>query len=116
MAATPIETINSLIAARNSHDYAAAFDCYADGALVVLQPGENSTGEEAIKVFIKGASALILSFEGHQVLEAGDVALHTSQYTVDLGENGKVSRRTADVLKRDVQDEWKIVIDNAFAG
>jgi ketosteroid isomerase-like protein len=114
--ATPIDTIKRLIQARRAHDYSAALKCYAPDAIVVLRPGEKGEGEASITAFIKGTSALALSFEAHGILESGDVALHTSQYTLDLGDKGRVSGRTADVLRRNANGNWEIVIDNAFAG
>ncbi|MBM7044685.1 nuclear transport factor 2 family protein [Rhizobium lusitanum] len=112
---TPLETIATLIEARRSHDMPAAFDCYATDALVILRPGERGVGEAAIKAFIAAVGDLNLAFEKHDVLEHGDIALHTSRYMLDLGDAGRISGRTADVLRRNVDGAWRIVIDNAFA-
>ena len=113
---TPLDTVATLVEARRAGDAATAFACYAPDAVVMLQPGERGEGEAAIRAFIAAVGALTLSFERHEVLEHGDTALHTSRYTLDLGEKGTISGRTADVLRRGPDGAWRIVIDNAFAG
>jgi ketosteroid isomerase-like protein len=113
---TALGTITSLIEARRSKNFDAAWACYEGTATVVLQPGQIGSGEAAIKAFIKEVSELALSFEGHQIIENGDVALHLSSYTLDSGTNGQTVGRTADVLRRKPDGSWRIVIDNAFAG
>jgi ketosteroid isomerase-like protein len=113
---TVLSTIESLINARRLKDYGAAWACYEPSASVVLQPGHIETGESAIKAFIKGASDLALRFEGHQVIESGDFALHLSKYTIDTGANGLIHGRTADVFHRQADGRWLIVIDNPWAG
>ncbi|MDB5527290.1 MAG: hypothetical protein JWR51_393 [Devosia sp.] len=112
---TPLETITTLIEARRSHDEPTAFDCYAKNALVMLQPDEQGVGEAAIKAFIVAVGNLDPSFEKHDILEHDDIALHTSRYVLNLGDKGTISGRTADVLRRDADGTWRIIIDNAFA-
>lgn len=114
--ATALGTIDTLVAARKAKDLETAFACYEPSATVVLQPNQIGSGEEAIRTFIKRVSELALSFEGHEIVETGDLALHLSRYTLHLGEKGNVTGRTADVLRRGFDGKWRIAIDNAFAG
>jgi ketosteroid isomerase-like protein len=112
---TALGTIESLIEARKNKDFEAAFSCYERNATVVLQPGKTGKGEEVIKSFIEQASYLSLIFQGHEMIETENIALHLSQYTLDLGENGIINGRTADVLNKQPDGTWLIAIDNAWA-
>ncbi len=112
---TPLETITTLIGARQSKNFEVALDCYEPDATVVLQPGQTGSGEAAIRAFISVASELPLIFAGHETIEAGDLALQLSRYTLNLGANGTVAGRTADVLRLQPDGTWRIVIGNAWA-
>ena len=112
---TPQGAIDALIEARRAKDLPAAFACYEPSATVVLQRDQIGSGEEAIRTFIKGVSDLNLSFDQHEIIETGDVALHLSRYALDLGPNGTVNGRTADVLRKGSEGSWRIIIDNAWA-
>lgn len=113
---TALGTIMTLIEARKNKDFEAAFACYEPDATIVLQPDKTGSGEAAIRAFIKEASSLSLSFEGHEIVEYENIALHLSRYTLDLGAKGTSTGRTADVLQRRPDGNWRIVIDNAWAG
>jgi ketosteroid isomerase-like protein len=112
----PLKVILALVEARRVHDYPKAFRFYARDAVVTLSPGKQARGEDAIKAWIVGVSNLSLTFDQHEIWESYDVALHTSRYILDQGEDGRVLGRTSDVLRRDVRGNWKIIIDNAFVG
>ena len=114
MPSSPLNTIVTLIKARKAKDFDTAFACYAPGATVVLEKGHTGFGEPSIRAFIAGASALAISFNNHEIVETGDVALHTSHYVLDLEAQGKVPGRTADVLVRDANGQWLIAIDNPW--
>jgi ketosteroid isomerase-like protein len=113
---TALSTIEALVEARNQKDLEKAFSYYEKDATIVFQPGQVAVGEAIIKTFIQQVSSLSLTFHGHEIFESGDIALHLSQYTLDMGENGIINGRTADVLRRQSDGTWLIAIDNAWAG
>jgi ketosteroid isomerase-like protein len=113
---TALATIEALIEARKNKDFDAAFIFYEHDATVVLQPGQTGKGASTIKAFIQQASSLSITFTNHEIIESGDIALHLSNYTLDMGgENGIINGRTADVLRKQDDGSWLIVIDNAWA-
>jgi ketosteroid isomerase-like protein len=113
---TATDTIETLIEARKNKDFELAFSCYEKDASIVLQPGQTEKGEEVIKSFIKQVSSLALTFGEHVFVETDGIALHLSKYMLDMGKNGVINGRTADVLRRQPDGTWLVAIDNAWAG
>jgi ketosteroid isomerase-like protein len=115
---TPGDTLEALVAARGRRDLKAALAYYEPTATVVLQPGKTASGIGAIRAFIEGTMELPIVFGDRVCIESGDLALHVSGWTVTLPDNAehgeRVTGRTADVLRRQSDGSWLIVIDNPW--
>lgn len=105
-------------------DFDGLMDFYAEDATLVIQPGMNATGKEAIRQ----AFAAISEYFGHNlvvrqgdmvVLEGGhDTALVIMQTILEFpGEAGAtttVTRRATYVFRKDAEGRWLCLIDNSY--
>lgn len=116
MASTPLDTITCLLEARSAGDIDKALTFYESAATVVVQPGRTATGEEDVRGFTAATSSLPMTFGRRTVIEADGIALHISEWTLHRT-NGEVHfGRTTDVLRRQMNGDWLIVIDNPWGG
>jgi ketosteroid isomerase-like protein len=115
---TPLDTICTLVRARERGDKDAAFACYERDATVVMAPGKTGSGEAVVKGFIDATMPMPLTFTDREIVESGDIALHCSQWTItqtdSAGEANTLSGRTADVLRKQADGSWLIAIDNPW--
>ena len=79
-------------------------------------------GHEAIGVALERLAALRPSLQGdiEQVVYAGDLALVANRWVLDGktvdGKAVRLSGRSADVLRRAANGEWRIAIDDPWGG
>ena len=111
---TPLETMILLIDARGRKDMDAALACYEPGATVVVEPGKIARGDAAVKAFTARTMDLPVAFGAHHVIEAGDVALHLGRWTLSLPGAQEITGCTTDVLHRQADGRWLLVVDNAW--
>src|SRR6266508_3825760 len=91
---------------------------YEPEAVVVPQPGQVLTGTDAIRQALQGFLALrgTMDLRPRQVLQAGDVALLVSDWT--LAGNGpdgtavNLGGTTTDVVRRQADGTWRYAIDS----
>lgn len=95
---------------------------YTDDAVLVVKPGLEAKGKDAIKnAFIKIAAYFknsVVPTQGNMVmLEAGDTVLVLSQTVLDA-DNKKASEysmdRRATYVYRNVNGKWLCAIDNSY--
>lgn len=114
----PLALILRLVDARARHDVDAALACYEPDAIVVDQYGRTNTGAAAIKAFIETVMILPLVFTHRSIVQAHDVAIHYSQWTIALPDDGsgatELTGRTTDVLRKQPGGSWLIAIDNPY--
>lgn len=110
----PLDTIAYLLAARARGDVATALSCYESNATVVMQPGQFGSGEDAIKGFTEATLTLPITYGDREIVEAGDIALHLSQWTLRPADGLEISGRTTDILRRQPDGKWLLVIDNPW--
>lgn len=121
MPARAEETLRQLIDALNAGDADAAIAQYHPEAAFVPEPGKPETGLVAIRRALDAflATQPRLSVEIAQVIEAGDVALcctHWSLTDADAEGGEPVGAGVgAVVLRRQADGEWKIAIENPWA-
>jgi ketosteroid isomerase-like protein len=84
------------------------------------EPGVAVSGEPALREMFAGfvAAQARFSFAGHEVVQAGDLALHLTPWTM-AGKAPDGSAVTADglsvaVLRKQPDGRWLMVIDHPF--
>ena len=110
----PLDTISYLVAARSRGDIEAALACYELNATVVMEPGKFATGEDAIKTFTQATISLPVIFGDREIVEAEDIALHVSQWTLRPTDGPEIAGRRTDVLRRQTDGNWLLAIDNPW--
>ena len=117
---SPLDTINSLTAAINQGDLDAALNLYEHDAVFVAQPGRLARGHDGIREALSVFVSLKASLRGQaqQVVESGDVVLYCSRWTLTgtSPDGGKVEMAgvSSDILRRQSDGRWLIVIDNPW--
>jgi uncharacterized protein (TIGR02246 family) len=119
---TPTEVIQRFAALISAGDARQALSLYEPDASFVVEPGTVVTGHEAIGAALEGFAALRPSLEGEieQIVYADDMALVSNRWVLDGtspdGESVRLVGRSADVLRRARNGEWRIVIDDPWGG
>jgi uncharacterized protein (TIGR02246 family) len=123
MQATQPEQAIQLFSDRlNSGDLEGALALYAPDASFAPEPGQQVSGERAIRGALQGFFALDPTIEGEiqSVLRSDDLALVHNRWELRGREpDGEVVRMegtSADVLRRDPDGSWRILIDNPWGG
>ncbi len=117
---TPHDTIEHLVQAINRGDTNAAAALYEKEAVMVAQPGALAAGASARRQALAGFIALkpTLTMEAREVVQTGDLALYLSRWNLrGTGPDGKEVRMngsSTDVLRRQSDGRWLIVIDNPW--
>ena len=117
---SPAETVSNLMAAINKGDMDAAMGLYELDAVIVAQPGNIARGRDTVRTALAGFIALkpALKSEAHQVVEAGNLALFCSKWslvgTAPDGKRVEMSGMSADVLRRQPDGRWLVAIDNPW--
>jgi uncharacterized protein (TIGR02246 family) len=118
----PVDTITRLGQLLRAGDARGALALYEGDATFVVEPGAPATGERAIGAALTQFAAMrpVLTSDVQQVVYAGDLALVTNDWTLDgttaEGAAVHLTGRSSDVLRRSVDGEWKIVIDDPWSG
>jgi ketosteroid isomerase-like protein len=116
----PLDAVTQFVNAMNKGDLEAALSLYEPGATVIVQPGVAATGTSALREALAGFIALkpTLTSEAHQVVEAGDVALYCSRWSLrgtdPAGNPVQMSGRSSDILRRQPDGNWLIALDNPW--
>jgi uncharacterized protein (TIGR02246 family) len=93
---------------------------YEPEATLVAQPGEALTGIETIREALSAflATRPTFNLEVRKVLQAGDIALSFADWTLrgtgPDGEPIEMAAQTSDVLRRQPDGSWRILIDNPW--
>ncbi|MER7680696.1 nuclear transport factor 2 family protein [Streptomyces sp. NPDC096934] len=111
---TPWNTINSLVSARNDRDIDRAVACYEPDAVVVTDAdGTRASGPEAVRVFVEATSQIPLVFGERDIVTHDQVALHHSEWRLEL-DSGTVVGRTSDLLRKQPNGDWLLAVDNPY--
>jgi len=106
----------TLAAAFNTGDVATVMSMYDASGIMVPEPGKAVTGKEKWEEAIKS----ILSIKGKMeiktvyCLQAGNVAVGRSEWSIKDGSEVKISARGIELMKQQTDGTWKIVVDHAF--
>jgi ketosteroid isomerase-like protein len=106
----------ALAAAYNTGDLNTVLSMYDVTGIMVAEPDKPVTGRAGWEAAVKG----ILSIKGKMdiktvyCLQTGDVAVGRSEWSITDGEEVKVSARGIEVLMKQPDGTWKIIVDHAF--
>jgi ketosteroid isomerase-like protein len=116
---TKAEEVHSLLAdAYNTGDLATVLAIYDTSGIIVAEPANPVSGKEKFEA----AASAILSIKGKMeiktvyCLQTGDIAVGRSEWSIKDGNETKVSAKGVEVMKRQSNGTWKVVIDHAFGG
>jgi ketosteroid isomerase-like protein len=105
----------------NSGDVDQLLDLYEDSATLAPEPGRTVSGHAAIGEALRGFQLIgRMNAETRWVIESGDVALASAAWQV-TGANPDgnpvvLGGMCADLLRRQRDGRWLLVVDNPFGG
>jgi len=117
---TPIDTVNQLVDALNRGDLEAALVLYEPNAVLAAQPAQLARGLTELRIAIGRFIALkpMLRSQAQNVVEAGDIALYISRWTLQgtdpSGQAVTMGGESSDILRRQPDGRWLIAIDNPW--
>jgi ketosteroid isomerase-like protein len=120
LAKTPQEAIGFADEAFNRHDVDGVLDFYEEGAIMVYEPGRLAMGREALRGVYENFlnEDVIAKQEKINVVEAGDIALWTSKWSVSgTAKDGTPFNRGgvgSAVLRRHSDGGWRVVVENPW--
>lgn len=121
MPARKPEEVHRLFAeAFNAGDVKAIMSLYEPDAVLVPQPGQKVQGHAAIREALNGYLAIKPRFDLKfgRAFESNDIALLISKWTLKgTGPDGsaiEMAGQTTDVVRRQKDGGWLLVIDNPF--
>ena len=121
-ARSPDELIKQFSEAFNAHDAETVLALYEPTGCLVAGPGQVATGTEALRSAINGFLALkpTLQIEPQPTVVSGDVALTGSKWTLSgtdpSGAPINMTGISAEIVRRQPDGSWLLVVDNPFAG
>jgi uncharacterized protein (TIGR02246 family) len=114
------EVIERFAAHLNEGDVDAALALYDEGAVFAVQPDQVVRGRDQIRDALQGFAALNPSLSGEvvKVLETSDHAIVFNRWNLTgVGPDGspvEMGGTSADVLRRDADGNWKVLIDDPW--
>jgi uncharacterized protein (TIGR02246 family) len=102
-----------------AEDFDTLLDIYTDDAVLVIKPGTNAVGKDAIKAAFEAIAVyfkngLQVSQGGLEVLEAGDTALVLANTLVSAPDFPTTVRKATYVFTRAENGQWLCSIDNSY--
>jgi uncharacterized protein (TIGR02246 family) len=102
-----------------AEDFEPLMDHYTEDAVLVLEPGREVRGREAIHAAMKKiasyfAHGLKVTQQQMQVLEAGDIALVLARTLVSAPGRDDDLREATYIYRREADGRWRCCIDNSY--
>ncbi len=106
----------TLADAFNTGDVNTVLNMYDFNGIIVPEPDKPVSGKEKFTDAIKSILAIKGKMEIKTVycLQTGDLAVGRSEWNITDGSDVKVSAKGIEVMKRQPDGGWKIIIDHAF--
>ena len=120
MARGPMDTVHQLVAAINSADLEGAVALYEGSAVLMSPTGDPARGTAELRAALGGLIAMKarLEAQAERLIEAGDVALYLSRWSLQGTDPGggaiEMAGESTDVLRRQADGRWLIAIDNPW--
>lgn len=117
---TPEEVLQSIVDGINTGNLDSLMPLYEPEAAFATQPGSLNHGLPGVREALAGFIAMKgkLELKVTRVLEASDLALVTTVWsftgTGPDGEPVALAAKSADVLRRQADGSWRMVIDNPW--
>ena len=117
---TPEQVLKSIVDGINTGNLDRLLTLYEPEAAFATQPGDLSRGLPGVHRALAGFVAMQgkLDLDLTRVLEVGDLALVTTVWSfIGTGSDGQsvtLAARSADVLRRQADSSWRLVIDNPW--
>lgn len=112
------EEVHTLFSAYfSAGDLDSLVSLYEPGAVIMPEPGQTVAGKDAIRQVLSSFLALKGAFamQPAHVVRCDDIALLCSRWTLE-GTGVQLSGQTADVVRRQPDGSWLMVIDSPFGG
>ncbi len=115
-----VSAVLSMTAAFNNGDMSGILSAYEPEAVVVGKPGQPLTGAATLRAMFAEFIALkpSFSYSGHEVVKAGDLALHISPWRMTgVAPDGTLIEQrglSLAVLRRQPNGRWLMVIDQPY--
>jgi uncharacterized protein (TIGR02246 family) len=116
----PLSTVLAMTAAFQKGDIPSVLRTYEPGAVVVGEPGKPLQGEAALREMFAAFVAVQpkFTYAGHDVVQAGDVALHIAPWQMSgvdpAGNPVQAHGLSVAVLRRQSDGRWLMVIDQPY--
>lgn len=109
-----LTVINTMTKAFAKGDIDTVMSTYAPEAVVVGEPGNPITGDSALRSMFQSyvEAGVAFTYGAHEVVVAGDTALHLMKWTAPQPDGGEASALSVAVLRRQADGRWKMVIDH----
>ena len=106
----------ALAAAFNTGDLNTVMSIYDGNGVIVAEPEKPVGGKEKFEAAVKAIMGIKGTMEIKTVycLEAGDVAVGRSEWSIKDGSEVKVAAKGIELLKRQPDGTWRVLIDHAF--
>ena len=120
MARGPMDTVHQLVAAINSADLEGAVALYEGSAVLLSPDGTPARGTAELRAALGGFIAMKpkLRSQAERVFESGDLALYLSRWSLQgkdpAGKAIEMAGESTDVLRRQADGRWLVVIDNPW--
>lgn len=113
---TQIEKADKAIVAE---DFDTLLDIYTDDAILVVEPGRNAIGKDAIRkafeaIAVYFKNGLQVSQEGLTVLESGETALVLANTVISAPNLPTITRKATYVFTKAENGSWLCAIDNSY--
>jgi ketosteroid isomerase-like protein len=107
---------STLAAAYNTGDLNTVLHMYDIDGIIVPEPRNPVSGREKFEAAVKGILSIKGTMEIKTVycLEVNDIAVGRSEWSIKDGDEVKVSAKGVEVMKRQPDGTWKVLIDHAF--
>jgi uncharacterized protein (TIGR02246 family) len=102
-----------------AEDFDTLLDIYTDEAILVVEPGRNAIGKNAIRKAFKAIAVyfkngLQVRQEGLKVLESGETALVLANTVISAPNLPTTTRKATYVFTKSANGDWLCAIDNSY--